>query len=316
MAYKPTASADFAFNFYAYQPAHDFYFQPEPVYPFLPPPKVVTSYGSQWQKAQSHKSSLGSSYGRSLTRQISIRQTSHQGRPVDAARLGLFWGKVAKQEVLFEISHGKPSPCQVNPVSQWKQPPAKESHLHESWDQSIQERDRQSREQWQQASTQDRQQTEAFDRVDEFGSPFQYQTTQYQPPSVTLLDFTFDGQRYTPASAPAVYFNFQQPDNSHAIQLKDRTSRQSYSSNSHQDEPIRIPWGLGRKAADEDYTTGYGGETEPLPPKQEPEQPEIREGYLFMNTISVVTLPERVAIEMRDMEISLDIDSFLLGFSR
>ena len=33
-----------------------------------------------------------------------------------------------------------------------------------------------------------------------------------------------------------------------------------------------------------------------------------------MNTIRVVTLPDRIAIEMKDMEISLDIDSFSWAF--
>ena len=247
MAYKPTASLDFAFSRSAYQPANDFYFQPEPVYLFLPPPKVVTSYVSLWQKAQSQQGSLSSPYGRSLTRLTTIQQTSHQGRPVEAARLGLFWGKVAKQEIQLVISHGTPASRQSSQVSHWKQPPAKESRLQESWDQSIQERDRQSREQWQQATAQDCQQTEAFDRVDEFGPPFQYQTAEYQPPSVTLLDFTFDGKRYTPHSSPDVYFHFLYPDNSHAIQPKDRATSQAYSSNRSQDEPIRIPGGLAER---------------------------------------------------------------------
>ncbi|MGI9276872.1 MAG: hypothetical protein ACR2PT_18755 [Endozoicomonas sp.] len=314
MAYQPPASPNFDFSIQAYQPGTDFSFQLQATYAYVPPPTVVSFHQSQWQKAQNHQGSLNSPYGRSLPRQTRIQQTSHQGRPVEASRLGLFWGRVAKQEVELQIRHGTPDPRDSDQQSLWQQPPAKDDHQHSYWDQSIHERDRQGSEQWQQATTHDRQQTEAFDRVDEFGPPFQYQTAEYLPPSVTLLDFTFDGKRYTPYSAPAVYFHFRYPDNSHAIQPKDRTSNQAYSNNRSQDEPVCIPWGLGRKAADEDYTSAFygeeGGETEPLPPKQEPEQPDIRESYLLMNTINVVALPDRTAIELRDIEINLDIDSF------
>ena len=314
MAYQPPASPDFAFSLEAYQPGLDFLFYPQANYPFIPPPTVVSFHQSNWDATQHQQSNLKSTYGRSLTRQTSIQQTSHQGTPVDAARLGLFWGRVAKQEIQLAISHGNAQPHQGDHKSNWKQPPAKEARQQESWDQSIGARDQQNSEQWQQATTHDKQQTEAFGRVDEYGPPFQYQTAEYLPPNASLLDFIFDGRRYTPANAPAVYFHFQYPNNSHAIQPRDRATSHGYSSNRIQDEPLRIPWGLGRKARDEDYTTGYGGTTEPLPPKQEPEQPDIRESYLLMNTISVVNLPERTSVELRDMEISLDIDSFSWAF--
>ena len=82
-------------------------------------------------------------------------------------------------------------------------------------------------------------------------------------------------------------------DNSHAIQPKDRTSSQAYNSNRTQDEAIRIPWGLGRKAKDEDYTSGYGGETEPLPPKQEPDSSGPKQVEVDINGWKWVFIIER-----------------------
>ena len=74
---------------------------------------------------------------------------------------------------------------------------------------------------------------------------------------------------------------------------------------------MRLPWGFGRKAKDDSYTSRYGGETQPeITEKPEPEQPDIRESYLLMNTISTVVLPARTPIELPNIDISLDIDSF------
>ncbi|UYM16248.1 DNA/RNA non-specific endonuclease [Endozoicomonas euniceicola] len=196
-------------------------------------------------------------------------------------------------------------------VQHWRQLSAQERKQATLWDASILPRDEQTTEQWHMGITTDRQQSERFNRVDEYNPVIRQTLTGYSVAPPSLLNFAFKGQRYTPAVSPDVYFRLGERRINRAIQPKDTRQRSTYSSNRTQDEPVIIPWGEGRQQKDNDYTGKFGGETQPEDPKKpQPKQPDIRESYLLMNTISVVILPDRTPIELKELEVSLDIDSF------
>ncbi|WP_062262476.1 hypothetical protein [Endozoicomonas arenosclerae] len=314
MAYFPEETQYFNFPREAYQPVSHFLFYPQPTYAFIPPPSVVSAWQSQWQTGAVYQASASSRFQHSLTIETSRQQSSHQARALEAQALGLFWGQVPERERSAQISHANGHDRQNQAEALWRQPAAKQSDLHEVRDQSIQAREQESREPWQKASWKDRQQTERFDRSNEYGA-FQQQTiTGYQVPGPSQLDFTFQGRRYTPVTSSAVYFSLGDKSPNYPIQPRDSHQHSRFSSNRIQDELVILPWSPGRKAKDDSTKSNYGGEIDVIE-KPEPEQPEIRESYLLMNTISVVTLPTRTAIELNDIEISLDIDSFSWSLS-
>ncbi len=314
MAYLPTDSQDFNLTREAYQPASSFQFYPLSTYAFIPPPSVVSNCQSQWQAGKQNQISASGLFQNSLTAQKNCQQSSHQANTLEAPQLGLFWGKVPELEESVRIRHRKANGRQSQQQAPWQQPPAKEININEFRDQSIQAREQQSSEQWQQGTQKDRENTERFDRSDEYGLPRQIALSGYPIPAAALLNFRFQARRYSPVTTPAVYFNLGKSTPNRAIQPRDSLQQSAFSSNQHQDEPVIIPWGPGRKARDDGVKSQYGGEIDVIE-KPQPEQPEIRESYLLMNTISTVTLPDRTAIELRDMEIKLDIDSFSWSLS-
>ncbi|WP_252177185.1 hypothetical protein [Endozoicomonas sp. 4G] len=315
MAYFPNKTKDFNFIREIYQPASHFKFYPQPSYAFIPTPTVVRNCQSQWQTGNAYQHAACSPFQQSMTIQASIQQSSHQASLLEAPQIGLFWGKVPELEESVRISHQLANGRQSQQQGLWQQPPAKESSINELRDQSIQAREQQSAEHWQQATYKDRQNIERFNRSDEYSAAHQVIARGYRVPEPTLLNFSFQARRYSPATTSAVYFNLGEPSANRTIQPRDSRQRSAFSSNRTQDEPVIIPWGPGRKAKDDDIDSQFDSESDGIEEKPEPEVPEIRETYLLMNTISVVTLPDRTPIEMSNMDISLDIDSFSWSLS-
>ncbi|MET4694995.1 hypothetical protein [Endozoicomonas lisbonensis] len=311
MAYLPGNGHDFQFKAEPYQPSTDFSFYPEQAVSFQTPPSVTSTYQSQWQTGQSRQQVHHALYGSSLTINAHSEQISHQALPLEARGTGLFWGKVPDVQIRVQSRHADSSSKSNHTIQHWHQLPAQEAQQASLWDGSAIPKDEQTTHPWNDAIATDRHQTERFDWVDEYSPVIEQTVSGYTIPSANLLGFAFQGQRYTPAVSPDVYFKLGSRRANRAIQPKDSTRHQTYSSNRTQDEPVIIPWGEGRRQQDNRYTSKYGGENQPEEPtKPEPEQPDIRESYLLMNTVSIVTLPDRTPIELKELEINLDIDSF------
>ena len=70
---------------------------------------------------------------------------------------------------------------------------------------------------------------------------------------------------------------------------------------------IRHPWDdLPRIGTEQDFTII----TDPDPVDHEPpEQPEIRGGYVFVNSAQMLKMPEGTPVEFADLDVGLDIDS-------
>ncbi len=309
MAYQPPVRADFAFTSEFYLPKFSFTFYPKPGVIFLPPPSVVSLYQSQWSKGRGCEINKESLF-LNASRQYSELAVKYQSATANSVLFQLNWGRLAYKEVTVSSSF-KPAQSKDNKkADQWLQLTARDNQQQSPWDQSIQSLDRQKHHFWQIPTRKDKQQTESFYRVDEFTEKKEDKNLDYQPAISNLLDFYFSHRRYSPSSTPAVYFQFSVLSAKQAIRPKDSRLNQHFDSHQAQDQPVKIPWGFGQKITDEHVTSEYGGKTDPLPPKPEPEQPDIRDSYLFMNTLTVVSLPDRIPLEMRELEISLDIDSF------
>ncbi|WP_157674040.1 hypothetical protein [Endozoicomonas ascidiicola] len=133
---------------------------------------------------------------------------------------------------------------------------------------------------------------------------------------VQPINFIFDDALYTPAENGSVFFQIGDIPPALPAIPTDTKRMFGFGSNRTNDNSVVIPWGFGQKAKDEEVQGSYGGETDPdIVEKPELEQPDIRESYLLMNTITTVVLPDRIPLELPSLEISLDIDSFSWSFT-
>ncbi|OED40218.1 hypothetical protein ACH42_17035 [Endozoicomonas sp. (ex Bugula neritina AB1)] len=312
MSYKvPEGNVDFTLEGAAYLTTTNAVvnFSGKPSLIFIPPPAVVFTTGSQWDTGYNQQRYLSCHHETSLPVQTYRQQNSHQARVLEAAQLQLFWNQVPKMESRVSFSHGIGQARSGQSSDQWTQAAAKENHQQSQWDDSIKPQDDHTGDAWNQPPERDSHINEGFQTVDLYGATRQ-KTSGYTLPQ-NPLNFVFREQEYTPNTQPAAWFSFGSIPPNPAIQPRDNHLNARFSSNQHQDEAIRLPWGFGQKARDEDVSSGYGGEAQPdITEKPEPQQPDIRESYLFMNTISAVVLPERTPIELPSIDISLDIDSF------
>ncbi len=311
MAYTPPSANDFQFSLDDYEPVSDFRFYTKQKYPFIVPPGIVRYCRSKWQKANDHGQGITQGFGNTLTINKVVQQSSQQGNILESLPLGVFWNQVPSQQKMICFSHSIGQVRSDSKSGHWSQIAGKESDQNSAWNSSIQSKDEQAGDQWNKPPEVDQSLNAGFNRVDEFGSTVRQVRQGYRPPATPLLHFAFAGNQYTPVSTPAVYFAFGESIPTSVIQPRDNDLQARFSSNQHQDEVIRLPWGFGQKAKDEEISSQYGGETEPeVTEKPDPEQPDIRESYLLMNIISTVVLPQRTPIDLPTIDISLDIDSF------
>ena len=309
MAYQPPVRADFDFPSTSYLPAADFSFYPTPAITFLPPPSVVSAYQSLWETGTASQQQTESTFFNASEINYS-RSIENTGATARFTSIALTWVTLVYHKANVGFVYEQASSRENSTEGQWQPTKKQDSQSVLYWNKSIKPADQHKKQDWQLPPEKDESRTERFYRVDELSGTEGNEQKSYQPPGSSLLDFNFNRLRYSPLSAPPVYFQFSTQPEEQAIRPKDSRVQQTFASHQGQDLLIKIIWGLGQKATDEEITSEYGGETEPQPDKPAPQQPDIRETYLLMNTINVVTLPDRIPLEMRELDISLDIDSF------
>ena len=76
----------------------------------------------------------------------------------------------------------------------------------------------------------------------------------------------------------------------------------------------QLPWGAGQsqQRCDADYSIRFAANIDPVDPTAPatPERPADKDAWLIMNTISVVTLLDQQPLDVTELAIELDIDSF------
>ena len=313
----PSNSADFRLSGapYTVPSIADFKMDGRPLLFFAPTPELIRHYGSQWLTGTIRHRSNTAAYGSSRLVSTSRRQSSQQAKPVEALSYGLLWGGVTKKmEVMVSISHGESRRKETSTGDQWQQPERKDIRkLGVGWDKSIQEHDQRQASTWNHPLDRDSSISEGMQQVDLF-SDRKRKSLAYLHPQQPL-NFIFRELEYRPISNGSVFFQFGAFDKKDTAVTVDSIRRFTFRSNRAEDQPVILPWCFGQKAKDESVTGNYGGETNPVIVKPEPEKPEIRESYLLMNIITTVVLPDRTPLELPSMEISLDIDSFSWSFT-
>lgn len=135
---------------------------------------------------------------------------------------------------------------------------------------------------------------------------------------IPSTDFNLTSSPYNVPGAAVVDFNLAPDINVVEVVVPTRPvfsgrDLQGWTTNQARDHRERHPWDTKpRKGTEVDFD--YDQE-EPLPPKPPAPDPEIKEGYLFMNASSLKKLPEGIPLEFEDLSITLDIDSFSWALS-
>lgn len=153
-----------------------------------------------------------------------------------------------------------------------------------------------------------------YQRVDEFGSRYdaalEVERSLYVPSNGPLV-FNFGGERYTPSTTPAVYFDFRYIPPSRVIQPVDSGANATWRPARQVNLPMQLPWGRARPLdpipTGIEYPDYDGPITIIVPP---PAEPDILETYMIANSVSLVVLPERTPLDATDIRVRRDIDSF------
>lgn len=136
-------------------------------------------------------------------------------------------------------------------------------------------------------------------------------------PGAGPLVFSFGGRPYFPSTSPLVFFDFRHVPKTPAIEPVDmRPGGVRWQSARRLALGLRLPWGRARVL--DGPLTGivypdYSGPVKPLPPL--PPDPELQDTYMIANTVTVVVLPERTPLEVKNIRIGLDADSYSWSFS-
>src|SRR5690554_3665857 len=119
-------------------------------------------------------------------------------------------------------------------------------------------------------------------------------TEEYRPPGALVADFNLE-PLFVPTVTPT------RPVDS-ALDVA------GWATNLPADIRIKHPWDIKpRKGTEVDWD--YGAEPNP-DPTDPPDQPDIKESYVFMNASSLKKMPEGTPLDFQGLVIRLDLDSF------
>lgn len=246
--------------------------------------------------------------------QVDSVGTWQQATPANKAAAVGWSGHDAKDEAT-QLAWGAGEAHDRQAVAGFGAVPAKDAGLQGAWDKSIQRVDLRIMLTYNPAPAhKDVTAAPRYHRSDEYGPRYDAALERERSlyvPGTGLLAFTFGGQRYLPGSSPNVFFDFRYVPPARVIQPVDSAASVQISAARQISRFLRILWGRAR-ALDPvptgiEYPDYDGPVTIIVPP---PAEPDILETYMIANSVSVVVLPDRVPLNMSDIRIGRDIDSF------
>ncbi|WP_299735396.1 hypothetical protein [uncultured Endozoicomonas sp.] len=319
MSYQiPLADVDFRFDRpYTVTSAAiaDFTFDGLPFFHYSKPPGLLRVLVSQWSSpSEKLESDIRAASNDAAEKNLTKKQRSYQAEMIVSSGNSVLWGKVDEKQAAVHFQHGIAIKKEASANDAWGEIATKDSGQTLKWDKSIREKQESLDVPWGDGRPQDSAVAEGMQSVDLYGAASKKYSGYVHP--VQPINFVFDDALYTPAENGSVFFQIGEIQPALPAIPTDTKRLFSFSSNRTNDNTVVIPWGFGQKAKDEEVTGSYGGEIAPnVVEKPEPEQPDIRESYLLMNTITTVVLPDRIPLELPSLEISLDIDSFSWSFT-
>lgn len=227
------------------------------------------------------------------------------------------WADVPAADARRQLRWENGQPRSNAAASGWDQVPAQDAWVVPNWDHSIGPRDARLRLIYNpRPARKDVGNRQAYQRCDEYGPRYdaalQLQSSLYVP---ALLAFAFAGARYTPGSAPEVFFDFRYVAPARAIQPVDSGAPAGWGAARQLNRYLRLPWGRARVLDGALTGIAYPDYNGPVQEIDLPDEPDILETYMIANSVSVVVLPDRTPLDISDIKLGLDTDSFSWRFS-
>lgn len=284
----------------------------------IPPPSpfLSLSTGSPWNKVSSRPDSSTLSVAASGDK-VDINALGLYGEGADVdARVDTVWSEVPLKDVsqtaLWDQSIAK---INADQGGEFNRPPEKDIARAAPWDVSVAPADKGIDADYIYAPAKDL--TRSIDHTTTRPHQTPLPTPDfvegaviilgapYIQPAISDLDSELKGQYIQPGTV-----KFQPPDPFRFYRPRDQTNAQVYGMVPSIDDATKYPWGRGqyyRRARD--WGIAYPTYTGPVF-KQDPPIPDIKLSYLTMNIVNVVKLPELTPVNLRDINISLDVDSW------
>lgn len=283
-----------------------------PVVVYPPVPGVVARVGLPWaRRGAGRDAAVASAFGRGTERdQAATLNASPAGQGL-APSLNSRWNKTPERYRHAALPWRDAQARSATTQLRHQQAPARDiDRMRVGWDGSITRRERRVTAPFLVLTpTKDSVVGLGFDSVDRYGALWRLEDHRQPPLYFPNANLTFD----TPATAASLQqpvvleFGYVYPNR--PAQPKESSMRLPFGDALHRDiERLRLPWG---PSGSRDTSIGivypdYPGPIDPEPP----EPPPIRATYIFMNTVNVVRLPDRTPIDMTQLSLGLDADSW------
>jgi len=240
-----------------------------------------------WQPGQPHERSSAQPWGDVPAQDAGSRQPWGMAEPSSSAAAASPWGDVP--------------PCDID---RWL-----------GWDRSLRPRDtlRLRLRYNPRPALKDRGTGAVFNRSDEIGIRYaaaaELAASLYVPGTLALA-FDFRGQRYSPGSAAAVFFDFRHVAPIRAIQPVDSTTADRWQNARRLNRHLRLPWGAGRPKDPPPNWIAYPDYPGPVYVIEPAAEPDILETYMIANSVQLVVLPDRTPVDATAIKVGRDIDAF------
>lgn len=262
----------------------------------------------RWLQTQPNDLQENSIYWDAATARDIARQTAWDDVPDKDLLKSLSWSTA----IVYDAT---------STVLPWYQVPEKDASQRIRWDHSIQQRDTRLRLIYNpQPAQKDSHSNVSWGRVNEHGprfdAPAELRRSLYIPNTLPLL-ISFGSKGYNPKNSGPVFYEFQYVRAWHAIQPVDSTATRIRWGNAKQiNTNLRLRWGWGIPTDPRPTGIIYPDYDGPITPGiDDPLEPEIEETYVIANTVSVCVLPDCTPIDVTNIGIDLDIDSYSWRFT-
>ncbi|GAA4648161.1 hypothetical protein GCM10023116_04270 [Kistimonas scapharcae] len=282
-------------------------------------PSITRQWQARWEPAVDKQQGIRIGW-RPASLQISEVQLRLQTATIKLEpELQSLWDKIPDKDsdsIQFWASSHR---CESDAAGWWGDVPAKDAvPTRTGWDDSITAKEISSGIWWGNPPGKDQRHGAGWYRVQEH-LPDDREPKTYIPEPARLA-FVFQGGLYTPSENDAVWFAFGSPVSPKASRPRNSSMQSSWNLAEHYNPAYQLPWGEGwsQQRRDVDYSIRFAANTDPVDPTdptdpsdpKPPERPADKDTWLIMNTISVVTLPDQQPLDVTELAIELDIDSF------
>ncbi len=286
---------------------------------FPVPPSLVAGFATRWGEGASQQATSPTGWNDANSKHSQIRSHYQQAETLPAGDQALGWDTLPAKEKLSDSSWSKAPEQEADTQTRWQATkPTDPAPALALWN-KAQPADRLATTAlWGQPAIKDLAYGTRWYRVDTTSPEWRLNDHREpplwnDPPGALAFRFSMgsglQGKIYRPETLPPIWFRFGGRIPEHPIQPKDYLQGIHWHQAAQHNHAVSISWGEGRydRIRDRLKQIHYSGETDPELP---PEPAEEKDCYLLMNSVNVVRLSDEVPVELLNISIELDIDSF------